>query len=93
VNEVSRGQLERLERRVERLTSVLIIQSLLLGAFILPEMLEWTAYMVLLLVIAIPLLIIYRREIPAAFQWASRLGRRIRRRAGAVPNRSEDTST
>lgn len=85
--------LERLERRIERLTSVVIIQCVLLAAIVLINVLQLAPYVALLLLIALPLLVFYRKELPAAARWLGRLIQRLRGTSGPLPNPSEEQST
>ena len=78
-------QLERLERRIERLTSVVIIQSVLLAAVVLMNVMEIGTYAALFVLIALPLLVFYRRQLPAAARWLGQAVRRWRGTTGAVP--------
>jgi hypothetical protein len=87
------SQLERLEHRIERLTSVVIIQSVLLAAVVLINVLELAPYVALLLLIALPVLVFYRKELPVAARWLGRLIQRLRGTSGPLPNPSEEQST
>ncbi len=69
-------RLEGLERRVERLTSVLMIQSALLAVVVLLSVLKAAPYLVATSVIAIVLLVTYRRSWP---QWLGMLSRSLQR--------------
>jgi hypothetical protein len=93
VSEQEISQLERLERRIERLTSVVIIQCVLLAAIVLINVLQLAPYVALLLLIALPLLVFYRRELPAVARWLGRLIQRLRGTSGPLPNPSEEQST
>lgn len=85
--------LHRLERRVERLTSIVIIQCVLLAAVILLDVLQLAPYVALLVLIALPLLVFYRRELPRAARWLARTIRRLRGVAGPVPKQAEEQSS
>jgi hypothetical protein len=93
VSEQEISQLERLERRIERLTSVVIIQCVLLAAIVLFNVLQLAPYVALLLLVGLPLLVFYRNELPAAARWLGRLIQRIRGTSGPLPNPSEEQST
>jgi uncharacterized membrane protein YobD (UPF0266 family) len=79
-------QLDRLERRVERLTSVIIIQSVLLAAVVLMNVMEIGTYAALFVLVALPLLVFYRKQLPAAARWLGQTVRRWKGTAGAVPS-------
>ncbi len=66
------SRLASLERRVERLTSVLIIQSILLAITLLWSAFTYAPIIALLLIVSLPLLVFYRRSLPG---WARSLGR------------------
>ncbi|MGD9858060.1 MAG: hypothetical protein AB7U20_24205 [Planctomycetaceae bacterium] len=66
-----RSRLASLERRVERLTSVLMIQSVLLAVVVLMSALRAAPILTLCVIIAIPLLVFYRQSLP---QWLRSLG-------------------
>lgn len=87
------SKLDGLERRIERLTSVVIIQSVLLAAVVLINVLELAPYVALLLLIALPVLVFYRKELPAAARWLGRLIQRLRGTSGPLPNSTEEQST
>src|SRR5690606_1151082 len=69
-----RSRLAALEQRVERLTSVLIIQSVLLAAVVLMWALRTAPWIALFLLIAFPVLVFYRQSLPG---WARALGRLV----------------
>ena len=79
-------QLDRLERRIERLASVVIIQSVLLAAVVLMNVMEIGTYAALFVLIALPLLVFYRKQLPGAARWLGQTLRRWKGTAGAVPS-------
>ncbi|MCA9077254.1 MAG: hypothetical protein KDA93_19665 [Planctomycetaceae bacterium] len=66
------SRLATLEKRVERLTSVLIIQSILLAITVLWSALSYAPIVALVLLLSLPILVFYRRSLPG---WARSLGR------------------
>lgn len=84
---------DRLERRVERLTSVVIIQCVLLAAVVLMDVLQLAPYAALFLLVALPIMVFYRRELPAAGRWVGRLLKKLRGTTGPVPNQTEEQAT
>lgn len=67
-----RSRLAALERRVQRLTSVMIVQSVLLAVVVLFSALRAAPLLTLCAMIAIPVLVFYRDSLPG---WARALGR------------------
>jgi len=86
-------QLDRLERRIERLTSVVIIQSVLLAAVVLLDVLQLAPLLALVLLIALPLLVFYRHRLPAVGRWIGEMIKRIRGTSGPVPAKSEERTS
>lgn len=87
------NSLESLERRVERLTSWVIIQCVLLAAVVLMDVMQLAPYVALLLLIAVPVLVFYRRQLPPAARWIGRTVQRWRGEAGAVAGQNEEQAT
>ena len=86
--ESDQSRLESLEKRVERLTSVLIVQSILLAIVLLWSALKYAPIVALLLIAALPVLVFYRRSLPG---WARSLGRFCRKLVDVVsPNSDAD---
>ena len=81
----------RLERRLERLTSVVIIQCILLALVVLMDVLQLAPYVALFLLIAVPLLVFYRKQLPGAARWLGRLTGRFR--SPIHSNSTEETTT
>ncbi len=80
------SRLATLERRVERLTSVLIIQSVLLAGIVLMSALRTAPFLVLGLIIALPLLVFYRQSLP---DWVRSVGSFIKQFRPAPPPPSD----
>ena len=76
------SRLATLERRVERLTSVLIIQSVLLAGIVLMSALRTAPFVVLGLIVALPLLVFYRQSLP---NWARSAGSLMKQFRSAPP--------
>lgn len=90
MSEPESAQLDRLERRIERLTSLVFVQCVLLAAVVL---MEFGVYVALLLLIAVPLLVFYRKRLPAVARWLGQTVRHWRGGAGAMPKPTEEQST
>jgi hypothetical protein len=81
MNQRETSRLDSLERRVERLTSVLIIQSVLLGVFVIWTAFETVGVIALCLILALPVLVFYRKSLP---RFARAIGRMLER-MGIMP--------
>ncbi len=71
------SRLQALERRIDRLTTALVIQSVLLALFVMWQALQWAPFFVLFVMIGLTLLVVYRRNWPQWWQIARRFVQRI----------------
>ncbi len=76
------SRLATLERRVERLTSVLILQSVLLAGIVLMSALRTAPFLAFCLIVALPLLVFYRKSLP---DWARSVGSLIKQCRSVPP--------
>lgn len=72
MNEAESSRLEALERRLERLTSVLIVQSILLAVVVLLYAFSTMPIIAACLLVAVPVLVFNRKSLP---KWGRSLGR------------------
>ena len=63
---------ERLERKIDWLTRLVYVQLAILSVFGISYMFQVARLLVLFLIIALPLLIVFRSSLPG---WASKCGR------------------
>jgi hypothetical protein len=64
-------RLARLERKIDTLTWIVGVQSVLLGVVTISYLLQLTRHLILFLLFLVPFLVIFRRHLP---QWFRRLG-------------------
>jgi hypothetical protein len=79
-------RLDSLERRIERLTSVLIIQSVLLAVIVIVTAFRTVGVIALCLMVALPVLVFYRKSLP---RFARALGRMLAR-TGIMPTATSE---
>lgn len=83
------ARLETLERKLDNLKWMMGTQTILLTILMLTYLLSLARWLVIFLLIAIPLLVIYRQRIPTIARWlGSVLGMMGRRSEGALPDAS-----
>ena len=83
-------RLATLEKRVERLTSVLIIQSILLAIVLLWAALSYAPIIALLMLVSLPVLVFYRRSLPG---WARAVGRFARQLVDVTRSKADAESS
>jgi hypothetical protein len=83
------SRLDALERRIERLTSVLILQSVLLGVIALVTVFRTVGLFALCLILLLPVLVFYRKSLP---QFARALGRMLGR-MGIMPREAREAES
>ncbi len=59
------NRLQRLERKVDNLTWLLSLQTMLLSALAVAYLLQLSGYLFLVMVVTIPVLIVFRRSLQA----------------------------
>lgn len=79
-----------LEKRLERLTSVLIIQSILLSIVLLWSALSYAPIIALLMIAGLPVLVFYRHSLPG---WARAIGRFGRQLVDATRSKADAESS